>query len=173
MSNLKFICPLCGGIEIEAVQQNAQVTQKVTMDRDGTIEWSDIPEIGGDDIWTERFQCASCGKVLPLHYGNGDEMDQLREYLESQDYNRQIVRTRQELAAIAAAVDALVDQAKDLAYKEDLYNDGCDELKECLREFYERRNALYEAIGGCDELLVDVDEEVGDRGEAEGGDEQR
>ena len=69
------------------------------------------------------------------------------------------------------AVDALVDQAKSLARVEDLFADGSEELLKDLRTFYDLRNDLYAAIGGCDELLVDVDEEVGDSGETEGDDE--
>jgi len=157
-SKLKFICPQCGCTEIEAVQQNAQVSQKVELDRDGSIEWIGFPAISGDDIFTERFQCAACGKVLPLHYGDGDEMDQLCEYLESQDYNRPITRSKQELSAIAKAVDALVDQAKELAQMENLFNEDSDELKKCLHTFYERRDELYAVIGGCDELLESVNE---------------
>jgi len=157
-SKLKFICPHCGCTEIEAVQQNAQVSQKVELYRDGNIEWIGFPSIGGDDIFTERLQCAACGSVLPLHYGDGDETEQLCEYLESQEYNRPITRSKEELSAIAKAVDALVDQAKELAQMEDLFTEDSDELKKCLHTFYERRDELYTIIGGCDELLDFVNE---------------
>lgn len=159
-SELKFICPECGGIELEVVQQNAQVTQKLEVYRSGNDvwdEWQDVPDIAGDDIWTERIQCASCGKVLPLHYGDGDEMDQLHEYLLEQAYNQVIDRTPKEVGDIAAAITRLEFAA--VAASRSAVDRATREMNKEAEELDKARKELYRLIGGCDLMLSDEGED--------------
>jgi hypothetical protein len=90
---LKFTCPKCGGHEIECVQVNATVTQKLRIpagEKGFTYEWYGEPDVDDSDALIEEYRCATpmCHYVLPVesfewdHYG-------LRAYLASLPENQE------------------------------------------------------------------------------------
>lgn len=162
---LKFKCPQCGGTTIEAVQQEAQVTQNIALERkahasdDVNFQWRGEPLIAGDDIYIERFQCADCGFILNC---DGD-YESLYDYLMELPENRQAERSEKELTEIADAVEQLCDEHAMYDNMCKKYGKNSPQVMDRLRSFYHSRNFLYSLIGGCESLMknlerIDVDD---------------
>jgi len=155
MSNLlKFRCPSCGGDQIECVQVEAVVQQIVTADADtGEVHYGGEPEIGGDDIRVDHFQCPFCGYVLP----DVDGEDKLAPYLRTQACN--IHRDPGDIRRIS---EALANMFKAWTHVNDLrvpptphnirsmiMSPETLELKKSLIEFLE-------LVGGCDQIINEL-----------------
>ena len=74
-----FKCPSCGRDKIECVQESCIISQQVTVDDDGTVDYVERTlEILDSHI--DRFQCEHCGWKIPC----GSEEDDLVAWLDEQ-----------------------------------------------------------------------------------------
>ena len=63
---LSFVCPDCGGMRLECVEDGPYSSEVLHIDEDGDFEWGEITANG----MVERFQCLNCGTPLTDNDGN-------------------------------------------------------------------------------------------------------
>lgn len=150
---LKFYCPKCHGEELEVVQVNAVVSQRVQVNADnGDVYYTATPEIAGEDCYVDHWQCAKCGYEIPC--GNDDES--LADWLRQEPYNLPIERSLEEQKQIKAAVSALLNASRAYvaAYAEVVADGSLNNIVSPERlEFRRKLKELYELIGGCDDII--------------------
>lgn len=86
---LKFICPECGGVDLECVTPDIEyaVSAITKIDKDG-IDYGDIELTGNTS--DPHFQCATCG--MQIVDGDGYDIlqeDELIGWLLEQPYNKE------------------------------------------------------------------------------------
>lgn len=95
---LKFVCPSCGGTELEEVCDTDGLFNPITrLDPESNFDFG--PSRGGDDTQVSNYQCAGCDYVPSMNEGRDDEYTindcvELVTWLKAQSYNLKLKKQR-------------------------------------------------------------------------------